>query len=165
MSRSRPSNLSAFEPHDHGLCRRNALRTADATCRAKRLRLTPARAFVLETLLETHRAMTAYEVLDRLRAAGLGAQPPVAYRALEFLVENGFAHRIERLGAFVACSRAGEAHLAAFVICRDCRKVAETAVETPAPGLTREAAEAGFTVERMVIEAEGLCAPCREAAV
>ena len=71
---------------------------------APRLRLTPARAFVLETLLESHRAMTAYEILDKLAAAGLGSQPPVAYRALDFLVANGFVHRIERLGAFAACT-------------------------------------------------------------
>ena len=104
-------------------------RAAAQRCRARGLRLTPARAFALETLLESHRAMTAYELLDRLRAAGLGGQPPVAYRALEFLVENGLAHRIERLGAFVACTARPDAHPAAFMICRSCRQVAETALD------------------------------------
>ena len=62
----------AFAPHDHGRCRGEALAAVEAVCAARRLRLTPARAFVLETLLESHRAMTAYELLDRLAAAGLG---------------------------------------------------------------------------------------------
>ena len=62
---------------------------------------------MLEALLESHRALTAYELLDQLAAAGLGSQPPVAYRALDFLVANGFVHRIERLGAFAACTEAG----------------------------------------------------------
>lgn len=137
---------------------------AEACCRERGLRLTRARAFALETLLESHRAMTAYELLDRLRAAGLGAQPPVAYRALDFLVEHGFAHRIERLGAYVACTRCGEAHPAAFMICRTCRKVAETALRGRAADLGLGAEEAGFAVERVVVEAEGLCAGCREAA-
>ena len=86
--------------HDHAACRGQALAAVAEACAARRLRLTPARACVLEALLESHRAMTAYELLDRLAAAGLGSQPPVVYRALDFLVGNGFAHRIERLGAY-----------------------------------------------------------------
>ena len=155
----------AFAPHDHGRCRGEALAAAEAACAARRLRLTPARAFVLETLLESHRALTAYEILDRLAAAVLGSQPPVAYRALDFLVANGFVHRAERLGAFVACTHGhdggGGAHSAGFLVCRSCRTVAETAVPRPAPGLVAEAAAAGFAIERTMVEAEGLCARCR----
>jgi Fur family transcriptional regulator, zinc uptake regulator len=154
----------AFAPHDHRQCRGAALAAAAAVCAERRLRLTPARSFVLETLLESHRAMTAYELLERLAVAGLGSQPPVVYRALDFLVANGFVHRIERLGAFVACTHGGDAHSAGFLVCRSCRTVAETAVTRPAPGLAEEAAAAGFAVERVVVEAEGLCAACREGA-
>lgn len=156
----------AFAPHDHGRCRGEALAAAAAACAERRLRLTPARAFVLETLLESHKAPTAYELLDRLAGVGLGSQPPVVYRALDFLVANGFAHRVERLGAFVACThghgRGGDAHSAGFLVCRGCRTVAETVVPGPAPGLAAEAAAAGFAIERTVVEVEGLCASCRE---
>ena len=127
----------------------------------RRLRLTPARSFVLDTLLETHRALTAYELLDRMTAAGLGSQPPVVYRALDFLVANGFVHRIERLGAFVACTHGGSEHSAGFLVCRVCRTVAETEIPRPAGGLAGEAAAAGFAIERTVVEAEGLCARCQ----
>ena len=163
MTRS-SADLAAFGPHDHGRCRGRALATAADAARARDLRLTPQRAFALEALLESHRAMTAYELLERMRAAGLGGQPPVAYRALDFLVEHGFAHRIERLGAYVACTGGAAAHPAAFLICRACRRVAETALEAPAPELAAEAAAAGFALERIVVEAEGLCARCRDAA-
>lgn len=157
----------AFAPHDHGRCRGDALAAAEAACAARRLRLTPARAFVLETLLESHKAMTAYELLERLAAAGLGSQPPVAYRALDFLVANGFVHRIERLGAFVACTHGrthdGDDHGAGFLVCRGCRTVAETELARPEARLVAGAAAAGFTIERTVVEAEGLCADCRAA--
>jgi Fur family zinc uptake transcriptional regulator len=153
---------TAFSPHDHRACRGRALDAAAAVCAERRLRLTPARAFVLERLLASHRAMTAYEILEELAGAGLGSQPPVAYRALEFLVKNGLAHRIERLGAFAACTHAGAAHDAGFLICRACRRVAETPLERPAGRLLEVAAAAGFTIERTVLEAEGLCARCRE---
>jgi len=159
MATSSRPEARAFGSHDHGRCRGEALAAVEAACAERRLRLTPARACVLEALLESHRAMTAYELLDRLNAVGLGNQPPVVYRALDFLA-NGFAHRIERLGAFAACAHAGHPHGAGFLVCRVCRRVAETALPQPR-GLAAEAAAAGFTIERVVVEAEGLCVNCR----
>ena len=118
---------------------------------------------VLEILLERHHALGAYDILDQLRQEGLGSQPPVAYRALDFLVSHGFAHKIERLNAFVACAHTGQDHVPAFLICRSCSKVAE-AQATPDRGhLAQAAREAGFTIERMIIEAVGLCPGCAEA--
>lgn len=157
-----------FRPHDHLACRRAALAAVAAECAERRLRLTPARSCVLEALLESHKALTAYELLDRLRAAGLGSQPPVVYRALDFLVSHGFAHRVERLSAFVACTHGaahdGSGHAAAFLICRACRTVAEAVLPGVAAGLASRAAAEDFFPERVTIEAEGLCARCREAA-
>ncbi len=69
--------------------------------------------------------MGAYDVLQRLAAEGFGNQPPVAYRALDFLVEQGLAHRITRLNAFAACMHPGEDHAPVFLICRQCNHVAE----------------------------------------
>ena len=115
MPASIAAEPEAFSPHDHRACRGRALKAAAAVCAERRLRLTPARAFVLERLLASHRAMTAYEILQELAEAGLGSQPPVAYRALDFLVANGLAHRIERLGAFAACAHAEAAHNAGFL--------------------------------------------------
>ena len=154
----------AFRPHDHRDCRGRALAAVEAACAARRLRLTPARAWVLEALLGSHRALTAYELLEGLAAAGLGSGPPVVYRALDFLVANGFVHRIERLGAFAACTLGGAEHVAGFLVCRACRRVAEFSLPRPVRGLAGQAAAAGFAIERTVVEAEGLCARCREAA-
>jgi Fur family zinc uptake transcriptional regulator len=152
--------LEAFRPHDHARCARSARAAVADECRARGLRLTPARGCVLDALLEEHRALTAYELLDRLRQAGLGKAPPIVYRALEFLVANGFVHRIEGLGAYVACAHGGDRHAAAFLVCRACRRVAETVVDGPGALLAAEGAAVGFTVERVTLEAEGLCARC-----
>lgn len=163
MSEASQVAKDPFRPHDHGRCRRAARATVEAECAARGLRLTPARACVLDALLESHTALTAYELLDRLRDAGLGRQPPIVYRALDFLQANGFVHRIERLGAFVACSHGGEAHRAAFLFCRSCRRVAEAVLEAPERALEAEAAGLAFHLERVTVEAEGLCGACAEA--
>ena len=99
--------------------------------------------------------------LARLATEGFGNQPPVAYRALEFLVDQGLAHRIQRLNAFTACVHPGEDHAPAFLICRTCHMVAEAEASAARASLEDEAARAGFQVERSTIEALGLCPNCR----
>ncbi|WP_405401590.1 Fur family transcriptional regulator [Paracoccus sp. Ld10] len=151
---------ATFAPHDHRECAHRALDEAAARLAEQGARLTPVRRRTLEILLESHRAMGAYEVLDRLATEGFGRQPPVAYRALEFLVTHGLAHRLQRLNAFAACLHPGHDHHPAFLICRSCDKVAEASAVPIRDALTAVAAQGGFRVERATIEALGLCATC-----
>ena len=153
-----------FHAHDHAHCTGDVMARAEAITAANGARLTPVRRRVLEILLEAHRAMGAYDVLQRLATEGFGNQPPVAYRALDFLVEQGLAHRIQRLNAFTACMHAGEAHAPAFLICRVCDTVAEAPVTQIRAALDETAAALGFTVERASIEAIGLCPNCGDKA-
>lgn len=153
-----PHDTLGFDSHDHSSCVRTALDAADAACKERAVQLTPVRKRVLEILLESHTAMGAYDVLARLDAEGLGSKPPVAYRALTFLVEQGFVHRVERLNAFIACVHPGSAHDPAFMICRSCGTVAEAQVNA---AMDQTAAQSGFHVEQTVIEAEGLCPSCQ----
>lgn len=151
-----------FDVHDHSHCVETAMAAAEAHCATEGLRFTPVRRAALEILLREHRAMGAYDLLERLHAAGFGAQPPVAYRALDFLVAHGFVHKIERLNAFIACAHPGARHSPAFLICRQCEAVAE-AQSAPARGTLGDAARAtGFTIERTVVEALGLCPACAD---
>lgn len=148
-----------FEHHDHDACVVAALQTAETCCAERKVQLTPVRRRVLEILLQEHRAMGAYDILGQLAEEGLGSQPPVAYRALDFLQAQGFVHKIERLNAWVACPDAGETHSPFFLICRTCGIVAESAM--PAKDLQEVAANVGFQIETTVIEAEGLCPSCQ----
>ena len=152
----------AFRQHDHSECARSLMRAAHDLCAERGLRLTPVREKVLELLLRSHAPLGAYTILSELAGSGFRAQPPVAYRALDFLVENGFAHRIEKINAFVACNQPRDGHTPVFMICNDCRQVAETSAKTQNPTLDRTAREIGFDIQRTVVEAEGLCAQCRD---
>lgn len=154
---------NAFQDHDHAHCCGDLLARAEELAAEEGLRLTPVRRRVLEILAEAHRAVGAYEVLDRLKEHGFASQPPVAYRALDFLVEHGLAHRIRRLNAFAACTIPGHGHAPAFLICEACGSVAELAGTDAAQAFRVEAGHVGFKVTRMNIEAAGLCPACREA--
>jgi Fur family zinc uptake transcriptional regulator len=155
---------AAFVAHDHHGCSAHVLAEADRMAADRGLRLTPVRRKVLEILLEEHRALGAYAVLDRLAAAGFGNQPPVAYRALDFLVEHGFAHRVQRLNAFAACMAPGRDHAPVFLICEGCGVVAEGDGRAVRAALDEAAQGAGFAVTRSTVEAVGLCPTCKAAA-
>ena len=163
-----PDTALAFAEHDHGQCRETMLDELARAAKTRGLRLTPARVRVLELLGEAHRAMGAYEILDRLRAEGLGSQPPVVYRALDFLIAAGFVHKIERLNAYVACCHPGHGpgseHGACFLICSRCRKVAEIEDGALDIALAQAAAGRGFAMRRIVLEIEGTCPACRASA-
>jgi Fur family zinc uptake transcriptional regulator len=154
----------AFEKHDHQGCIAEGIAAAAQLCAERNLQFTKTRQRVLEILLSEHKAMGAYEILDVLREEGLGSQPPVAYRALEFLTKHGFAHRIERLNAFIACTHLENGHAPIFLICRACDRVVEAEADPTKGELGRAAKRSGFRIERAVREAEGLCPACAEAA-
>ena len=145
------------------------LTRADAICAGRGVRLTDLRRQVLGLILDAPQPTGAYDLLDRLRATRDGAAPPTVYRALDFLLENGLIHKLERLSAFVGCIAHDDfphatdddhAHAAQFLICRNCGKVTELEDHELAHALADAARRLGFTVGKATIEAEGQCAAC-----
>lgn len=151
-----------FHSHDHTACIDQTLAAATSYCAENKLKFTPVRRRALEILLREHRALAAYDLLAHLAADGLGSQPPVAYRALDFLTSTGFAHKIERLNAYVACSHLGADHAPAFLICRACKAIAEAETDLSQGRLDATANAAGFQIERTIVEVEGLCPDCQD---
>jgi Fur family zinc uptake transcriptional regulator len=114
---------------------------------------------VLALLAEAGKPLSAYDLLARLKDEGVNA-PPTVYRALERLMRDGLAHRIESLNAFVACSHPHHQEWAAFVICDHCGAVSEATDPELRAHLDRVAGRAGFHATRMTVELHGHCASC-----
>ena len=111
--------------HDHDSCIEEALQRATDICNERGLRLTYLRKRVLELVWEAHKPIGAYTVLDKLSEDGRKAAPPTVYRALDFLLEEGFVHRLTSLNAFVGCSDPGHSVYGQFLICSECAEVRE----------------------------------------
>jgi Fur family zinc uptake transcriptional regulator len=167
----------AFSPPVFPAAVEAQLARAEAICVERGTRLTDLRRQVLGLILDAEAPTGAYDLLDRLRKMRHGAAPPTVYRALEFLLENGLIHRLERLSAFVGCVAhehdgghggghgCGEtAHAAQFLICRKCGRVAEIEDHDLAHALADAARRAGFSVSKATVEAEGVCSACAAAA-
>jgi len=159
-NRSPTSDPIGFLAHDHRTCIKAGLANAETHCATSNLQLTPVRRRVLEILLAEHKALGAYELLARLDDEGLGSQPPVIYRALDFLLTHGFVHKVEQLNAFVACNHPGGSHTPAFMICTECHGVVEMRTVAARGALGSAAKQSGFRIQHTVVEAAGVCASC-----
>ena len=121
-----------------------ALNRAVAICAERGVQLTPLRRQVFSLIVEAEAPIGAYALLDKLRGLHAGAAPPTVYRALDFLMEQGLVHKLERLNAFTPCMEAGHghdhghAHPHQFLICSRCGATAE--ICAPAVSAAIEAA-------------------------
>src|SRR5215813_2130705 len=167
MAKARPSREqgagSVFPApgHDHDRCSTDAMAAAQDRCVERGQRLTPIRRDVLAALLVSHRPLGAYEIMDRLAPEGTRPAPITVYRALDFLRENGFVHRIESRNAFVACVHSHDiGELVVFLLCERCGAVGEASSPEVAAKLKSAARAVGFTPKSPVIEISGVCTHC-----
>lgn len=147
--------------HDHSRCIDDALAAAEALCARHNLRLTDLRRRVLQLVWTRHGPVGAYALLDALKEEGYAAAPPTVYRALDFLLEHGLVHRIERLNAFVGCPQPGVPHIGQFLICSACGAAAEIDDPGIVHALRQGAALRGFRIEHQTVEVTGLCPACQ----
>lgn len=155
-------------PHVHSGCCHvhetpaERLAQAEKLCAARGGKLTGQRRMVLEALLDSGRAVGAYDLIEMVtERAGKRVAPITIYRALDFLVENDLAHRIESRNAFLACPGGHGAHpQAMFMICEACGRVGEAMSPALESELARLAGVNGFSPRGRVIELTGLCGQC-----
>ena len=145
---------------------------AAESCARHGARLTEIRRRVLALIIDSRGPLGAYALLDRLKAERANATPVTVYRALDFLLEHGLVHKIERLNAIIACTDRGDhtqqsghqhGHAAQFLICRTCGTVAELEDHSIAAAISHAAGRTGFRPDHATIEVEGLCGTCAAA--
>lgn len=123
--------------------------------------LTRNQGLVQQALTDAESPMTAYQILDSLRADGLNA-PLQVYRALDKLVHYGLVHRLESINAFVACQQhdCHDTRRVAFAICDECGHVREFPVASVSKHLEQWAKSEEFELVSTVLELRGRCARC-----
>lgn len=147
--------------HDHHRCTANIVAHAEQVCARTGARLTGQRRDVLVCVAESHQAVGAYEIIERMAAHGPRPAPITVYRALEFLQAQNLVHKIESRNAYVACAEQHEDAPAALLICETCGNVSEVLDRKAGEGLADAARAQGFTVKHAVVELSGHCAHCQ----
>ena len=135
-----------------------------AACAQRGLSLTPARAGVVAILSQTPAPMGAYAIIEALaKRENKPIAPPTVYRALDFLLEHGFLHRVESRNAFARCAHFGHAHACVLLSCETCGRSVEIEDEGVGAAVDRAARTAGFTPKGRVVEVSGRCDACVKA--
>ncbi|NOH80689.1 zinc uptake transcriptional repressor Zur [Vibrio sp. RE86] len=130
-------------------------------CTARGVRLTTQRKRVFELICASPKASSAYELLEELKQSEPQAKPPTVYRALDFLLEQGFIHRVESTNSYIqCCSCNANKHFSHLLICDNCGNVIELQDDSLVALLANNAKEHGFTINNHVIESHGICQSC-----
>lgn len=131
-------------------------------CNQRHVRLTPQRLAVFQLISRCNKPVSAYDLLHLLRqSSSPHAKPSTIYRALNFLLTQGFIHRIESTNRFMLCHYFFELpHNFVFFICNHCKQVIEHTTKDIEKILTNIAKIKGFIIFNNIIEAHGLCIKC-----
>lgn len=136
------------------------LERAIEICKQKKLRFTPIRQRVFLLMAKQEGAVSAYQLLELLKKYDANAKPPTIYRALDFLLENHFIHRIESLNAYLMCNHFGSEHPMQLLICDNCHKIIGLADQLIDEAFSEQAKKSGFKITNKVLEAHGICHRC-----
>ena len=152
------------EHHHHAHNAKAFVREVAAACEMRGLRLTEIRLQVLELIANAPKPVKAYDLLDQLKDDRSNAAPPTVYRALDFLIENGFIHKLQSINAYVSCHHPSVVHQVPFLICDVCESATEICDERVAGLLNDQAKAFGFKPRAQTLEGPGVCTRCGVAA-
>ena len=146
-----------------------SLRYAEGYCADRGVKFTEKRKQVLTGLLESKKALSAYELTDYVRDKFNSQLPAMSvYRILDFLEEVDLVHRLDSAQKYVACSHIACNHehlFSQFLICTKCQLVTEIDIpDLTVTNMRNDAKSAGFELESPQLEINGVCYTCKNKA-
>ncbi len=141
------------------------LKHAEKHCKNNGTRLTDKRKYVLSGLLQSEKALSAYQLADYCRTECNSAIPTMSvYRILDFLEGEGLVHKLYLANKYVACAHISCDHvheIAQFFICSECSNVKEFTIEKAIINtLQNNATKAGYQLKSQQLELHCLCQDC-----
>lgn len=149
------------DPTHHVHDARAYVEAVEQACTTRGIRLTPMRAQVLALVAAAGKPIKAYDLLDQMKSPSGTTAPPTVYRALDFLLAQGFIHRLASVNAFISCHHPQVQHSVPFLICDQCQNATELEDVEIANRLDAQAKALGFITRAQTLEVHGICANCR----
>jgi len=140
---------------------------AESNCRAHGAKLTIKRKQVLSGLIDTRRALSAYELVDYCKEQYGESLPPMSvYRILDFLQQENLVHKLDLANKYIACAHITCNHdhgVPQFLICGTCQRVDEITVDKSVIDSLKATIEnAGFMLASPQLEMNCLCKQCSD---
>lgn len=145
----------------------NTINHAEKLCKQHGSRLTEKRKRVLGVLLQSDRALSAYELVDYCKENFEVALPAMSvYRILEFLEDEQLVHKLNLANRYVACKHITCDHqheVPQFLICTNCQRVKEISInKSTLESLQQNVTTAGYRLVSPQLEMNCLCEKCSE---
>jgi Fur family transcriptional regulator, zinc uptake regulator len=142
------------------------LQHAEQHCSARGTRLTAKRKQLLAGLVQSPVALSAYELIDVVKAnTGLAMPAMSVYRILDFLQGEKLVHKLSLANKYVACVHISCSHehaVSQFLICTACNKVKEINLDpTTNHQLQQSVQQAGYALLSPHLEINCLCQDCQ----
>ena len=115
---------------------------------------------VLGVLNGHDKPMTAYAILDEMKRGEPDLAAPTVYRALAALTDQGRAHKLESIKAFVPCRCRHDAAVPVLEICESCGTVEEHDGTRLLAEISVISARSAFRATRHIVEIHGRCKGC-----
>jgi Fur family zinc uptake transcriptional regulator len=126
--------------------------------------LTRLRHDILEVLCAEKAPIKAYDLIERMRDKGRRVTPTTMYRTLEFLLQNGFIHRVNSLNAYLPCTGQHKNHTALMLfVCSECGETREIDDALLYDAMHARLDELGLHLQDSRIEIQAACPSCRSA--
>ena len=132
-------------------------------CKLNNLSFTEIRKQVFEIILKKNKPIKAYEILDEIRnITNKTSHPPTVYRAIDFLIENGFVHKLNSINSYVGCFHPNIHKECYFLICKTCNLYQECCDDSLKDRILKTAVHNNFVISNTTLEIEGLCLDCSQ---
>ena len=132
-------------------------------CKSNKLGLTEIRRQVFEIIIKNNKPIKAYEILDEIRNINnRPSHPPTVYRAIDFLIENGFVHKLNSINSFVGCLHPKAHKECYFLICKKCNIYQECCDDSLKDRISKTAVHNNFVISNTTLEIEGHCLDCNQ---
>jgi len=146
---------------------KSIIKHAEQHCKSNGSRLTEKRKNVLEGLLRSKKALSAYELADYCAKQFDQSLPAMSvYRILDFLQQEQLVHKLNLANKYVACSHIACSHaheVPQFLICSECQKVEEISInKSMIDELKKNVKSAGFHLSSPQLEMNCICKKCVE---
>jgi len=133
----------------------------DEICRSNNLGFTDIRKQVFEIIIKNNKPIKAYQILDEIRnITNKPSHPPTVYRAIDFLIENGFVHKLNSINSFVGCFHPKTHEECYFLICKECNLYQECCDDSLKDRISKTAVHNNFIISNTTLEIEGHCLDC-----
>jgi len=134
-------------------------------CREHGIRLTTRRRQVLNGLLNSEKALSAYELAEYCQKENEKRIPPMSvYRILEFLEGEHLVHKLKLANKYIACAHVvcdQTLYIPQFLICDECSRVEEFNVgESALSDIMLSIESSSFSLLDPQLEISCLCERC-----